>query len=332
MRILLYSNHQKLIEQSGVGRAIYHQKRALTANHIEWTTKEKDNYDIVHINTIFPKSYLMSKKAHRNGKKVVYHAHSTMEDFRNSFLCSNLVAPLFKWWITKCYTSADLIITPTYYSKQLLKGYGIKNPIINISNGIDLDYYKPTGMERENFRKKYHFKDTDKVIISVGLYIERKGIIEFVELAKRMPEYKFVWFGYSDPHTIPAKVRNAVNTKLPNLFFPGYINRDELKEAYGGADLFMFMTKEETEGIVVLEALAMKIPVLVRDIPVFDDWLTDGETCYKAKKFKEFGHKVKGILDHKLPDLAEAGYQVAEERNIISIGKKLIDSYQSILK
>ena len=146
-----------------------------------------------------------------------------------------------------------------------------------------------------------------------------------------MPEYKFVWFGYSDPRTIPAKVRKAVNTKLPNLFFPGYINRDELKEAYGGADLFMFMTKEETEGIVVLEALAMNIPVLVRDIPVFDDWLTDGVNCYKAKKFKDFGRKVKGILEHKLPDVTEAGYNVAKSRNIVSIGKKLVAHYTSIL-
>lgn len=331
MKILLYSTHQKLIEKSGVGRAIYHQKKALEANQIDWTINEKEDYDIIHINTIFPKSYLMSKKAHRQGKKVVYHAHSTMEDFRNSFLCSNLVAPLFKRWITRCYSSADLIITPTSYSKQLITNYGIKKPIVNISNGIDLSYYEKTGLERQHFREKYNLSDDDKVIVSVGLYIERKGILDFVEMAKKMPEYKFIWFGYSDPKTIPAKIREAVNTKLPNLFFPGYVNRDELKEVYGGADLFLFMTNEETEGIVVLEALAMKIPVLVRDIPVFDGWLEDKVNCYKAKDFSEFEKSIKAIIEHKLPSLIEDGYRVAQERNIENVGKQLITQYKSLI-
>ena len=43
------------------------------------------------------------------------------------------------------------------------------------------------------------------------------------------------------------------------------------------------MSKEETEGIVILEALAMKIPTLIRDIPVYEGWLTDSKDVYKAK-------------------------------------------------
>ena len=47
--------------------------------------------------------------------------------FQNSFTGSNLIAPLFKKWIMKCYQTGDLILTPTNYSKSLLEGYGIKN-------------------------------------------------------------------------------------------------------------------------------------------------------------------------------------------------------------
>ena len=93
MKVLLYSGSQHLIERSGVGRAIYHQKEALSQNQVEYTMDVKDNWDIVHINTIFPASFLLSRRARRQGKKVVYHGHSTEEDFRNSFVGSNLVAP-----------------------------------------------------------------------------------------------------------------------------------------------------------------------------------------------------------------------------------------------
>ena len=112
------------------------QEESLKGNGVEVTTDPKDDYDVVHINTIFPSDYFMAKKAKKCGKKVVYHAHSTKEDFQNSFTGSNLIAPLFKKWIMKCYQTGDLILTPTNYSKSLLEGYGIKNQIEVISNGV----------------------------------------------------------------------------------------------------------------------------------------------------------------------------------------------------
>lgn len=330
MKILLYSDHQKMIEKSGVGRALYHQRKALEDSHVEWTTNEKDDYDIVHINTLFPHSYLMSKKAKRHGKKVVYHAHSTEEDFKNSFIGSNLIAPLFKKWIMICYNTGDLIITPTNYSRTLLEGYGLTKPIVNISNGIDLTAYVRREEQRREFREKYGIKENEKVIISAGLYIERKGILDFVELAKRMPEYKFMWFGYTNLNSVPAKIRKAVKTRLPNLIFPGYVNRDELIKVYGGADLFLFLTNEETEGIVLLEALAMKIPTLIRDIPVFSDWVEDGKQVYKGSNITEFQNKITGILEGQLPDLTEEGYEIAKSRSIDEVGKKLVHEYEKL--
>lgn len=331
MKILLHSDHLKMIEKSGVGRAIYHQKEALEENDILYTTDKNEDYDIVHINTVFPSSYNMSKLAKAMGKKVVYHAHSTEEDFKNSFRGSNLMAPIFKKWIMKCYNSGDLIITPTPYSKRVLEGYGLKKPIVSISNGIDLSYFTKDVEDGKRFREKYHFSDEDKIIVSVGLYIERKGILDFVELAKSMPEYKFIWFGYTNLNTVSNKVKKAVLAKLPNLYFLGYVCREELREAYSGSDLFLFLTHEETEGIVLLEALAMKISVLIRDIPIYEGWLTDGENVYKEKEMLQFRRKIKGILNHELPSLAENGYKVAEERNIKDVGQQLINEYRKLM-
>ena len=206
MKVLLYAKNQQVVSKSGVGKAMSMQKEALLANGVEVTENSEDSYDVVHINTIFPSDYRMAKRAKKEGKKVVYHAHSTKEDFQNSFTGSNLIAPLFKKWIMKCYRLGDIILTPTEYSKTLLKGYGIENPVYAISNGVDTSLFSKNILAREDFRKKYGLRQDDKVIMSVGLYFERKGILDFVELAEQMPEYKFIWFGYTPDIQIPSKV------------------------------------------------------------------------------------------------------------------------------
>jgi len=330
MKVLLYTEFEKQVGKSGLGKAIKHQMKALENNNIPYTTNPKDDYDIVHINFYGPKSYRMAKKAKKNGKKVVYHAHSTEEDFRNSFIFSNQIAPLFKWWICKCYRLGNHIITPTPYSKKLLEGYGLTN-ITAISNGVNTEFFEKDEELGKKFREKYNFKKDDKVIMGIGLYLERKGILDFVELAKRMPEYIFIWFGYTDLKLVPKKIKKAVNTKLPNLIFAGYVEPIDIKGALSGADLYLFPTLEETEGIPIIEACACKQKALIRDIPVFDEWLEDGVNVYKAKNIDEFEDKIRKIINNELKDLSEEGYKVALERDSKKVGKQLIEVYEKVL-
>lgn len=333
MKVLLYTEGEKLFSKSGLGKAIKHQMRALEYEHIEYTTNIKDKeYDIAHINYYGPKSYKLAKKCKKKGIKVVYHAHSTEEDFRNGFIFSKQLAPLFKKWLIKCYSLGDVIVTPTPYSKRLLEGYGIKNKIYAISNGIELDKFKRDPEGRKKFRKRYNLSDDDKVVIGIGLYIERKGIVDFVELAKRLPEYKFIWFGYSPLSATTKKVRVAVNTKLDNLIFAGYVEQSIIAEAMNGCDLYLFPTLEETEGIPIIEACATKTPALIRDIPIFEGWLEDGKNVYKAKDVDEMEIKIKKIIKKELPLLGEEAYKVAKERDIKAIGKQLKNVYEEVLK
>ena len=332
MKVLLYTEAEKVVGKSGLGKAIKHQMKALDSAGITYTTNTKDDYDILHINTYFPLSYEVAKNAKRKGKKIVYHAHSTEEDFKDGFVLSKQISPMFKKWLIKCYSLGDVIVTPTPYSKKLLEGYGLNKRIYAISNGIEIDYFKRDIEEGKRFRKEYGYKDSDKVIIGIGLYIERKGIVDFVELAKRLPEYKFIWFGYSPLSAATKPVRDAVNTKLSNLTFAGYVEQDMIKAAMSGCDLYLFPTLEETEGIPIIEACACKTKAIIRDIPVFDGWLEDGVNVYKAKDLDEFEEKIKKIVNNELPDLTEAAYKVALDRDLRHIGLLLKDVYEEVLK
>ena len=332
MKVLLYTEGLKTVGKSGLGKAVKHQIRALEDNNIEYSLDPKDieTCDIVHINWYLLKSYFLAKKAHKLGKKVVYHAHSTEEDFKNSFILSNQLSKIFKWWISKCYRLGDVIITPTNYSKRLLEGYNLNREIYAISNGLDTKFFEHDDVWGREFRKQYGYSEDDKIIMGVGLYLKRKGILDFVELAKRMSEYKFIWFGYLDLKLVPKEIKDAVHTKLPNLKFAGYVEPKTLRKAYSGCNLYLFPTLEETEGIPILEALCERIPTLVRDIPVFEEY-EDNKVVYKAKDVDEFETKIKAILNNELKPLKEEGYRVAKKKDVKLVGKELVELYKKVL-
>lgn len=330
MKVCLYGGCLKLVEKSGVGHAVLHQKKMLEDNGVEVSFRDTPDAELVHINTVFPDALCKALVSRLRGKKVVYYGHSTMEDFRHSFKGSNALAPLFKWWIKRCYNSGDVIVTPTEYSKSLLLSYGIRKPVFALSNGIDTDAFRFSEERRGRFREKYGLGEGEKAVLSVGHYIERKGILDFIALARRNPSIRFFWFGYTNLKLVPKTVQDAVAAASSNLIFPGYVDSNELRDAYCGCDLFAFMSYEETEGIVVLEALSCEIPTVIRDIPVYGGWLIQKINVYKASNNAEFQVALNGILSSEWRDLRKAERQVAEQRDVRQIGRQLLSVYEQI--
>ena len=334
MKVLLYAEGLKKIGKSGLGKAIKHQQEALSFEKVPYTLNPNDDYDILHINTYFLKSYFLAKKAKRMGKKIVYHAHSTEEDYRDGFILGHTTSKIFKWWLIKCYKLGDVLVTPTPYSKKILEGYkGLEDKkIYDISNGINIDFWQKNEKRKEAFRKKYGFSKQDKVIVGIGLYIRRKGIVDFVELAKRFPQYKFIWFGESPLIAATKDVKKAVRTKLDNLTFAGYVEKETIRDALDFCSLYFMPTLEETEGIPVIEACAMKCEILIRDIPIFSSWFVDEKDLYKGKNLEDFGKKIEEILEGKVPALKGKAYEKALERDIHTVGKKLHEVYKDVLE
>ena len=307
-----------------------HQQEALNIAGVEWTRDPQADYDLLHLNTYGLKSLWIIHQAKHKGKKVIFHGHSTKEDFRNSFIGSNFIAPFFKLYLKHFYKRADLVITPTPYSAGLIKSYGITCPIIPISNGIDLKRYAKSEKKEAIFREKYDVKPGQKVVVCAALYFMRKGIDEFVQVAEKMPDVRFIWFGATTLWTVPPKVQRIVKTAHPaNVLFPGYVKGDAFEGALSGADAFFFPSREETEGIVVLEALASHQKVLVRDIPVYKGWLDESAASF-GSSVDDFVRELRLILDGEV-DKTAAGYQIAQSRAIEAIADQLVNAYKETL-
>ncbi len=329
--MLLYLEGKAVLEKSGIGRALSHQMEALDLAGIPYTTDLLGDYDVVHINTYGPRSWLLLKTAKRRGKKVILHGHSTREDFRNSFIGSNLLAPLVGKYLARMYQQADFVITPSEYSKKLIQGYGVTTPILAVSNGIDLAKYRKDPRKEEIFRQYFGIEEGQPVVVCAGLYFRRKGIEDFVKVAERMPHVRFIWLGSINKWLIPSYIRKIVEGAHPaNVSFPGYFKGAVFQGAMSGADAFFFPSYEETEGIVVLEALASHQQVVLRDIPVYEGWID--ESCAElGHTVDDFVTSIQKILEKQV-DKREAGYRVAESRSMDKVSYQLVEAYRKVLE
>ena len=332
MKVLLYFENQKALRQSGIGRALVHQKKALELAGVDYTLDFNDNdYDVVHINTLFFDSYKKLKKCKKKGLKVIVHGHSTVEDFKYSFRVWRLIAPIYNHLILRMYRKADVIITPTEYSKSLIEAYkGVNCPVYAISNGIMLEDYKYEPEKALKFEEYFKFDPNKKIVICAGLYFERKGIRDFFEIARQMPDVEFIWFGYLKPYMTQLKILKAIKKRPKNVTMPGYVDIEVLRGAFMKADAFLFLSHEENEGIAVLEALASKLPVIVRDIGVFKGWLEDKVNVLKGNTIEDFKANLEYVFNNDMTEITENAYKVVEERNLLDIGNKIKAVYESV--
>ena len=332
MRVLLFREMQNMLKVSGIGRAFRQQFKALEMNGVNVTSDRSHPFDIVHFNTVFAESFSFLKHAKRKNIPVVVHAHSTKEDFLNSFNFSKYIKGWFYQKLRNMYSNADLIITPSNYSKSLLEKYGyITCPIKVVSNGIDLEEYKKSPEKEQAFRAHFNLKPKDKVVIGVGLLFERKGLQDFIEVARLMPNVTFIWFGTLNKAMQTKTIKTAIENKPANVIMPGYIAGDIIKGAFTSADCLLFPSYEETEGIVVLEAMASRLPVIVRNIGVYDDF-TNGKEVLKGNNNHDFIKHITYCLEKDTSNLTDEAYLNVSGKDLKIIGAKLKGIYQELLE
>ena len=334
LRVLMPRGLAGLAGQSGIGAAMRHQETAVRSLGHQVVTNPLRPFDVVHLNTPFPDTPLIARWARLWRRPVLMWAHSTEDDFRDSFPGANTVAPLFRRWIAHLYRRGDAVVTPSEYSRELISApkYGLTAPVHVLSNGVDTAFFRPDPSARARLRASLDLAEDATVVISVGMQLVRKGILDWVEVARRLPEVTFLWYGTTDERLLTADVRRALATAPANALFPGYVSAEMLRESYCGADAFCFLSKEETEGIVLWEALACEIPALVRAIPLYRERMPDGVLTHQvAGDGPEFAGDVavhlSELLGGRLADLTAAGRTAAEEVDLGQVARDLQQIY-----
>jgi glycosyltransferase involved in cell wall biosynthesis len=144
-----------------------------------------------------------------------------------------------------------------------------------IPNGVDLDAFHP-GVDGTPVRAEHGIDEDTPLLLFVGHEYERKGFDAILQALARLPdEVELMSVGGGDREPWQKRAREL--GVLDRITWTGYVPDEALPEHYAASDVFVFPTRYESFGLVVLEAMATGTPVVTGDLACIREFVTDGE-------------------------------------------------------
>ncbi|PIP74759.1 MAG: glycosyltransferase family 4 protein [Candidatus Levybacteria bacterium CG_4_9_14_3_um_filter_35_16] len=228
----------------------------------------RQDFDIIHGHTGGPISMAGIEFAKLKKIPYVFTYHTFWDKYVHYFLRGKVITPRMVRLISRVLIGrCSTVIAPTQKVKEELISYGVKKPIFVIPNCIDLKKFKT---EAKGFlRKKFKLAKQDKIILFVGRLGKEKSIDFLVSafslINKTCKNTKLVIVG-NGPEKENLQYLAKKLELSDKVLFAGEISYDILPKVYGDADMFVFASTTETQGMVIMEAMASGLPIVaVRD-------------------------------------------------------------------
>lgn len=281
--------------------------------------------DVIHSHAPFTLGIAAIRVQKRFGIPHVHTYHTLLVEYRHyipkPFTPSeNVVAEYSAWFCNQ----VDHVISPTPEIEKELRKYGVEKPITVLPTGIDIESFEKA--DKFNIKEKHEIPPGEKVLLFVGRLAKEKNL-EFIldvfeEIHKRHEKIKLIIVG--DGPLRPRIEEYIKETKAgKDIILTGYLRRENLIEYYKQADVFIFASVTETQGLVVLESLAAGTPVVAVAKKGVKDVLIDGQGALLVDQPNkhEFLKKLEKLLtDEEL------------SRNLSFIGKEYVKNYWSMEK
>lgn len=305
------------VEGQGVGSAYLEQVKLITegaSDIFEVRINDWKDADIVHHHTIEPINYLKMKTS--KGVNICY-VHFLPETLDGSINLPKPAFEVFKKYLIDFYKSADYLVVVNPIFIPALEAYKIpRDKIMYIPNYVSkVDFFKKSKKDIENLRKEIGVTKNDFVVLGVGQVQTRKGVLDFVEVAKEMPETTFIWCGGFSFGAITdgyKELKKVFENPPANVKFLGIIPRDKMNDMYNIADVLFMPSYNELFPMSILEASNTEVPILLRDLELYENILfgnylkgSSNEEFInqinllksKDKQYEEYSKKSKNISD-----------------------------------
>lgn len=285
--------------------------------------------DIVHVHTVDLWNYFKMRK----GVSVCY-VHFLPDTLDGSIKLPKFAFNVFKKYVTKFYNKADhLVVVNPIFIDDLVK-FGIdRKKITYIPNYVSRDkFYKK---DASPIRKKYNISDDAFVVLGVGQVQTRKGVVDFIDVANKMPDTTFVWCGGFSFGRITdgyEELKKIYENPPKNVIFTGIVPREEMNDMYNMADVLFMPSYNELFPMSILEAINSSKPLLLRDLDLYRDILF--EKYLKGNNNDEFVSKLNDLKNDKkiYSKYSKLSNEISEfysKEHVLEIWKEF---YQSIVK
>lgn len=275
LKINMYAGGLK-VEGQGVGANFFEQVnlvKKIDSLDISINSKKPKKFDINHFHTVNPSFYFKFKK-----KKInVCYVHFIPDENDGSLKMPKWMFKIYKWYVFKFYRKADeCIVVNPYYINDLVNKVGInREKITYIPNYVSNEkFYKYDDAKISSLKDQYNINKDKFIVLGVGQTQTRKGIFDFVEVAKKNPDILFVWaggFSFGKLTDGYEKIKNIIENPPTNVKFLGIIPREKMNDVYNLADMLFLPSYQELFPMTLLECINIEIPFLVRDLDLYKD-------------------------------------------------------------
>jgi glycosyltransferase involved in cell wall biosynthesis len=300
--------------------------------------READDCDVIHIQTPFVAHYGGVSAARKLGKPVVATYHTLFEEYLHHYApfvpASWLRGAARRLSRSQC-NALDAVIVPSHAMRDRLGEYGVRVPMHVVPTGI------PTGRfthgDGRRFRERVGISADQPCALFVGRVAFEKNIdflIDALAVARRViPDLALVIAGEGPAER--ALRHKAITLGLEDAVrFIGYLDRrHELPDCYAAADCFVFASRTETQGLVLLEAMATGLPVVALAAMGARDILSPGLGCLTPRDHVvDFAAAMVRVLRDPVlrGELSREARDYAQDWADDRCAKKLADVYRNL--
>ena len=189
-------------------------------------------YNITHIHTINP-DFLIKSVITRQNRPMIASVHFLPETLEKSISLPRPIKELFYKYVLQFYKQADYLVTVNPRFIEDLEHYGIpKERITYIPNFVSRDtFYKITDRSKATLRESFGLDPNKFTVVSAGQLQMRKGVLEFIDLAKKMPDIQFVWagdFAFKGISEGRKEIMEHMDELPSNVHFLGLVERERM--------------------------------------------------------------------------------------------------------
>jgi glycosyltransferase involved in cell wall biosynthesis len=300
-------------------------------------------FDVIHGHSGGPVTFLGWEIARMKNIPYVVTYHTLWNRYTHYILKGTIVRPRMIETASRFFCNlCEAVIAPTNRVRKELLSYGVKKPIFVIPNGLDTS--KLTLTTNGYLKRKLRLGKETKIVLYVGRLGKEKSVDFLLEsfkiLAKVNKDAHLVLVGDGPDRMQLQELAKQLKIDRRTSFV-GLVPAKDMPKVYSDADVFVFASQTETQGLVIPEALVCGVPVVAVEDEAFEGVVSQGQNGFLVSKSKtKFANQVQSILESEelRKRLSQTARRQARKfsahvtaRDLEGIYKEVITNYKGIL-
>lgn len=277
----------------------------------------EEDFDLIHVHhpmMIGDTARYLSWKYH---VPLVFTYHTRYEQYLH-YVGLSAFKGVMPFYLKKCMKSCDMVFAPTPLMKDYLEEVGIKSRVRVLPTGLLGDNFHPD--EERSLRLRRELAGEKEYLFCTVARLAKEKNLEFLLQSMKIFKerhgsgFRLALIGEGPEKTELEKAVKRLGLENETVFV-GKAPNQEIKNYCHAADAFLFSSLSETQGIVLLEAMAAGTPVIAVKATGVSDVVVNGKNGYMTEVSEtEFAEKIMDVLDKKeLKILSRGARQTAEQ-------------------